>query len=491
MLCAGTFAAEVAYIIEEGYAIPAMLATGLSETVASAMWAVGPVLGLFFHSYLGSASDRCMCGWGKRRPFIFALAVFACLATLLFPYGTFLSESVLRLGERSGGVFVMIFTASTFVAMDFFLDALQTPLRAYLLDTVPTERSEHANYTFTAMMCTGAIVGSLIAGIPWSSIGRNGPEEGIGDGAETNSAKRSSRQLEAVYGIAAVIFAVCILLCLNSIQEKNASSTQESPSVEKHPLSNSGKPRITLFDATRSEFTNDFILSSPRKHSAVTEDELVLQIKAQTTVNTNGVHFIPALRGPSPLPRLKTAAAVTAADHHIPLKTSRGRGCFSRFVENIYESINGTILFSKYLSPHFFNLCWTVLFSWIAFMSMFIYFTSFMGQVVYGGDPHAASGEEKELFDHGVRIGFLVMLFQDCVTMAGCLFMTWLSDYVGMWQLLVGVLVSYAVVCFTAAVWPSLLSVIFLQLVTGLLYSNMQCLPYTLLSYYKVIVQWN
>ena len=115
MLSAAGFAVEVAYALEAGYAIPAMLATGLPETVASAMWAVGPLLGLLFQGYLGSASDRCMCAWGKRRPFIVGLAVGVCVSLLLFPYGKFLSERVLGLSEGKSRLFVMVFTAAMFI----------------------------------------------------------------------------------------------------------------------------------------------------------------------------------------------------------------------------------------------------------------------------------------------------------------------------------------------------------------------------------------
>ena len=472
MLCAGAFAVEAVYMIEEGYAIPAMLATGLPETVASAMWAVGPLLGLVFQGYLGSASDRCTCSWGKRRPFIVCLAVCAFTATLLFPYGTFLSGSVMGLSEKSGGLFVMVFTAFMFVAMDFFLDALQSPLRAYLLDSVPTEGSEQANYTFTALLCTGAIAGSLIAGIPWSKFGGKGG--GGEEGENGSNSKGASRQIEVVYGIATILFAVCTLLCLNSIQEKNPS-THESPPVEK---------QLTLPLATRRKtvdmqnlFADDYSsptlapLKQPQSH-VVSSDDLK-KVQSQTRV-VNGINFVPV---PPPLPQLKAT----------PTKLTPSTGCLSRFFGHIYDDICGTILFSKYISSHFFRLCVTVLFNWVAFLSMMLYFTSFMGQVVYGGSPHAPSGEEgRELFDRGVRIGFLVLLFQDVVSTVACLSMKWLSNLFGIRRLYVGGLVAYVVVCLVTATWPTLLNAIALQVVTGLVYSNLQSLPYTLISHYEV-----
>ena len=485
MLCAGAFAVEAAYMIEEGYAIPAMLATGLPETVASAMWAVGPLLGFFFQGYLGSASDRCTCSWGKRRPFILSLAACACIAILLFPYGSFF-VSVLKLGEGSGGLFVMAFTASTFVAMDFFLDALQSPLRAYLLDSVPAERSERANYTYTALLCSGAIAGSLIAGVPWSSFARRrGEEEGGREGERSRS--NSGRQLEIVYGIATGLFVVCMLLCLNSVREKKAANLL-SPPVEREivlPLAGSKSAPVLLESGTLPRKHNSFTalsaLVQPASIQVVTKDDShLLGEPYPATKHKNGL-----LRCPSPNP-LRRAPPTTIVPP-LSSKTSKDGGCVARFLSNIYEDIRETVLFSSYTSTHFSRLCWAVFFSWVAYLSMLLYFTSFMGEVVYGGSPHSPTeSRERELFERGVQVGFLVMLFQDFVSTVSCVSMKFVSDGVGIRQLSVGVLVAYTASCFLAASLPSLLTSVLLQIAAGLLYSNMQALPYTLLSHYEV-----
>ena len=473
MLCAGAFAVEAAYMIEEGYAIPAMLATGLPETVASAMWAVGPLLGFFFQGYLGSASDRCTCSWGKRRPFILSLAACACIAILLFPYGSFF-VSVLKLGEGSGGLFVMAFTASTFVAMDFFLDALQSPLRAYLLDSVPAEGSERANYTYTALLCAGAIAGSLIAGVPWSSFARRrGEEEGGREGERSRS--NSGRQLEIVYGIATGLFVVCMLLCLNSVREKKAANLL-SPPVEREivlPLAGSKSAPVLLESGTA--------LVQPASIQVVTKDNShLLGEPYPATKHENGL-----LRCPSPNP-LRRAPPTTIVPP-LSSKTSKDGGCIARFLGNIYEDIHETVIFSSYTSTHFSRLCWAVFFSWVAYLSMLLYFTSFMGEVVYGGSPHSPTeSRERELFERGVQVGILVMLFQDFISAVSCVSMKFVSDGVGIRQLSVGVLVAYTATCFLAASLPSLLTAVLLQIAAGLLYSNMQALPYTLLSHYEV-----
>lgn len=472
LLCAGAFAVETVYLMEEGYAIPAMLSTELPETVASAMWAVGPLLGLLFQGYLGSASDRCTSSWGKRRPFIAGLSACACLACLLFPYGGFVSETVLGLGEKSGRMFVMVFTASTFVAMDFFLDALQSPLRAYLLDSVPTERSEQANSTFTFLLCAGSVAGSFIAGVPWADLTSSG-EGGEGD-RESGSSKRY-QQMEIAYGIATVVFIVCMLLCLNSIREKSP----RSPSIKKKmPL-----PRAVKYKTlVEYNFSSSPTLKKPPAQT-ISMDYLNHELKLKTpTKHANGVCYVPIPRVPSPLSPIISIPAKTSA-----LEEPCRGGCLSRFFGDVYNNLCGTILFTKYISRHFLLLCLTVLFSWVALLSVQLYFTSFIGQVVYGGSPHSSGGEkERKLFEDGVRAGFLVMLSNDIVSVSSSLLTKYLSDRVGIRRLLVSGLALYTVVCFITATYPTLLNAILLQAGAGLVYSHLQSLPYTLLKHYEV-----
>ena len=467
---------ETAYMIEEGYAIPAMLSTELPETVASAMWAVGPLLGLFFQGYLGSASDRCTCSWGRRRPFIAFLAAGACLTILLFPHGAFLSETVLGLGEKTGSVFVMVFTALTFVALDFFLDALQSPLRAYLLDSVPAERSDQANSTFTSLLSAGAVAGSLIAGVPWSSLTtRSG---GGGGGGESGNPRRY-RQLEVVYGIATIVFAVCMLLCLYSIREKNP----QSPTIKK-------KMALPLTVKHKALVEYTFSNSRTAKNQIVSRDDLDHELRLTIPKKlANGVCYVPIPRVTSPLPHVSgvpTSQGDTA--HFEPSKAD----CLSRFCGDVYDNICGTILFAKYISHHFSHLCLTVFFSWVAILSVQLYFTSFVGEVVFGGSPHTSGGEkERKLFEDGVRIGFLVMLSHDVVSLGSCLFMSYLADRVGIRRVLVGGLALHTVVCFVTATSPTLLSATLLQAVSGLVYSHVQALPYILIAHYEVYIIHN
>ena len=57
-------------------------------------------------------------------------------------------------------------------------------------------------------------------------------------------------------------------------------------------------------------------------------------------------------------------------------------------------------------------------FSWTAIMGFNLFYTDFVGQAVYGGDPGAPEGSDlRNLYDHGVRIGSFGLLLH-CVNSA-------------------------------------------------------------------------
>ena len=457
MLSAAGFGVEVAYAVEAGYAIPAMLGTGLPETLASAMWAVGPVLGLLFQGYLGSASDRSRCAWGKRRPFILGLAVGACLALFLFPYGRVLSEKILGLSGGRGRVFVMTFTALTFVTMDFFLDAIQSPIRAYLLDSVSSERSERANYTYTALLSFGAMAGSLLSWIPWTAVG-----------GRRNSSEDPDDQVEVIFGISAGVFAVSMLICVSSIEERN--------SIAHKYLAEDWQDRTVLINKRKpllpESISNDCSLPwKPPKVMSKADLNSTLQIMG-------------ASRDSRELLGKKSVLPSTVPKSEVSIE--KKKGCLQQFFLDVHESLYGTILFSKYMSKQFSQLWLSVFLNWVSYLSMYLFFTSFVGEVVYGGSPGPEKGESKEMYTLGVRVGCLVFVLQDIVAVSCCMSMKWLSSLVGLRRLYICGLVSYAVVCGVTSVWPTLLNVVLLQVVSGVVYSNLLSLPYTLISHYEV-----
>lgn len=188
-------AVEFAYAVEAGYGTPNLLKTGLPERYATFMWSTGPVLGIIFQGYLGSASDKCTSSWGKRKPFILFLGVIVLFALGLFPYVS--SDSNLR---------TIVYTCGLFACMDFSLDAIQSPTRALLLDSLSEERTYKGNLMYTTMIGVGATLGSIISAIPWKTFGGES-----GDNFET--------QTKVVFGLTVGLFFFCLVSTLFSVNE--------------------------------------------------------------------------------------------------------------------------------------------------------------------------------------------------------------------------------------------------------------------------------
>lgn len=54
----------------EALVLPFLISVGVPESVASTIFVVNPVIGVFVHAHFGTWTDQCTSSWGRRRPFI-------------------------------------------------------------------------------------------------------------------------------------------------------------------------------------------------------------------------------------------------------------------------------------------------------------------------------------------------------------------------------------------------------------------------------------
>ena len=441
MLSATAFAIEFAYVVEAAYGVPAMLKSGLTEQYASGMWAVGPVLGVLFQSYLGSASDRCKCVWGRRRPFILGLALGACIGLGLFPYGQFIGgRHFLHLPASSLRIFVPVFTALTFVAMDFCLDSLQTPTRSYLLDSVPVERSEKAVFLYTTMLGLGSSLGSLISAIPWERLG-------VGSLTDANS------HVKIIFGVSVIVTVVCVSLTLCSVKER--ANLPNAP----QPL------------ARHSDFSDSEKVATERDVSRKLEGESSATDSRTASLVNNGQ--VTQLLGQPPAPKNQDTVSTT--------EESR-----SSCLGELHESILGTVLFAKFMSGTFFWLWINVFLTWFSYLSMYLFLTNFVGEVVYGGLPNSEDERVRLLYDNGVRMGCYCLMVLSIVIFVHSLVSEWTTGCIGLrHQLLVGHFL-YFVASGLAVFFPTLLTSMLVSIAGGVCFANLNSIPYALIPQYKV-----
>ncbi|XP_063715979.1 solute carrier family 45 member 4-like isoform X2 [Symsagittifera roscoffensis] len=226
---------DICYSAELVYASPLILKYHVPEYLMSFTWAFSPILGFFLTPLLGSLSDTCNLKYGKRRPFIVLLAVIIIVGALFLsqsgnviiyftgrgPLNSTQIDAVPTRDQfqRSGNVYdssytslVVVFTVVGLSLIDFGCDACQSPARAYLIDSVPPEQHQKA-FSVMGICCgVGGSIGYLLGSINFR---------------DTAFAKILGGQEQAVFFIAATLFAIMVVITINQVEEKPPADNAE------------------------------------------------------------------------------------------------------------------------------------------------------------------------------------------------------------------------------------------------------------------------
>ncbi|XP_051721395.1 solute carrier family 45 member 4 isoform X1 [Ctenopharyngodon idella] len=196
------FGREFCYAMETALVTPVLLQLGLPEQYYSLTWFLSPILGLIFTPLIGSASDRCTLKWGRRRPFILALCIGVLIGVALFLNGSLIG---LSLGDVPSNQLVgIVLTVVGVVVLDFCADALDGPIRAYLLDVADTEEQDVALNIHAFSAGLGGALGYMLGGLDWTN---------------TFLGRAFKAQEQVLFFFAAIIFIISATLHLFSIKE--------------------------------------------------------------------------------------------------------------------------------------------------------------------------------------------------------------------------------------------------------------------------------
>ena len=455
MLTAAAFALEVAYAVISCYAIPVLLETGLQQKYAGMIWAIPPVLGVLCHGYLGSASDRCSCSWGRRRPFILGLALIGGISVAMFAYGKPLAE--MWFGGHSN--FFPYIVPVSFVIMDFSLDVLQSPVRMYLLDSVPLELSDKANYIYSSVLALGAVFGALVGAIDWEDFNIPG---------YSNSAISTStdvtHQMRLVFGMTLCVFVVCVLITLCSVKEQRIELQSDG-----HDSVSSDDDSTTL---------NSLSLPEPKN--------------AQIWISVEHINGIVQLddslrTGQKKLPNI-TDFTVNA--DCIPSKNVdcifKEKFCICRCVRDIFESIHGTWEFIRHASKPTLLLLLMTFLDWFVLLTLSIFFSDYVGEVVYGGSPASDKPELTLLYAKGVRMSCCCVVIESVGMFVYSLLLERMSKYCNHNRLLLGSHLIFLMLLGVLMFSQSIPTLFLISITEGVLFGNLCSIPYALIPYYKV-----
>ncbi|KAM4701359.1 solute carrier family 45 member 3 [Discoglossus pictus] len=147
------------------YVPPLLLEAGVEEKFMTMVLGIGPILGLLFVYFIGSASDRWSSRYGRRRPFIWLLCLGVMLSLMIIPYANHLA--VLSGTHHTGAE--VAFLVLGICLLDSCGQLCFTPLEALLSDLYP--EGEGCRRAFSAYALTvglGACIGYLLPTVDWS-----------------------------------------------------------------------------------------------------------------------------------------------------------------------------------------------------------------------------------------------------------------------------------------------------------------------------------
>ena len=124
-------------------------------------------------------------------------------------------------------------------------------------------------------------------------------------------------------------------------------------------------------------------------------------------------------------------------------------------------------------------------FSWTAVMCFNLFYTDFVGQAVYGGNPNAPEDSHlRMLYDDGVRMGSWGLLLH-CITSAMYVaFIEKLSNTYGPRNTYLIGMASFCGAMFAMLVMRTIMFVNFMASLTGFAYATVTTVPFTLLNQY-------
>ncbi|KAJ8985618.1 hypothetical protein NQ317_015111 [Molorchus minor] len=462
---------EFSYAAETAFVSPTLLKIGVEHKHMTLVWALSPLIGFFLTPILGSLSDRCHLRVGRRRPFIFFMSLGVLLGLILVPNGermgyalgderppiinvtppilaphrttsvsqkydneflrntdskslentTIGPQNVVYNNSHPWGVF---FTILGTVLLDFDADACQSPARAYLLDVTTPDDHARGLSTFTIMAGLGGFFGYALGGINWDA---------------TFIGILLGGHVRAVFSLITVIFIICVCSTITSFKEIPLDVLEN----------NHGN-----FQSIENDEENENVFSSQgQSYGALKETES----------KENGADTYLAIEEPK-------ETSLEGAE------------------QNVTDPKASLLLYLQSIiyMPHSIRmLCLTNLFCWMAHVCYSLYFTDFVGEAVFEGNPTAIDGtSERELYESGVRFGCwgMAMYSLSCACYS-IKIEAFISKY-GAKKVYIGGLLVYSTGMLLMAITKHKIGVILFSWTAGVMYSTLFTMPYLIIAHY-------
>ncbi|XP_046528431.1 membrane-associated transporter protein isoform X1 [Equus quagga] len=137
------------------------------------------------------------------------------------------------------------------------------------------------------------------------------------------------------------------------------------------------------------------------------------------------------------------------------------------------------------MPPHYRYLCISHLLGWTAFLSNMLFFTDFMGQIVYHGDPYSAhNSTEFLIYQRGVEVGCWGLCINSVFSSLYSYFQKVLVSYVGLKGLYFMGYLLFGLGTGFIGLFPNIYSTLVLCTSFGVMSSTLYTVPFNLIAEY-------
>ncbi|KAL0109294.1 hypothetical protein PUN28_014408 [Cardiocondyla obscurior] len=458
---------EFSYAAETAFVSPTLLKIGVDHQHMTLVWALSPLVGFFVTPILGSMSDRCRLKYGRRRPFIFLLALGVFIGLILVPNGehigyifgdvSFHTNETIPLGHRttaklpekvtlepierasshSWGIF---FTILGTVLLDFDADACQSPARAYLLDvTVPEDHAKGLS-TFTIMAGLGGFMGYGLGGINWDA---------------TSLGIMLGGHVHATFTFITIIFVICVMYTITSFKEIPLEL------LERDQYRKIDESKVQETQETEKQNECEKIIPESKMYGALDTEHETDSLQTETQPSDH------------PEESISEATHVNYGFDDIESET------------NHKATLKEYLLSIVYMPRSLRLVCLTNLFCWMAHVCYSLYFTDFVGEAVFGGNPRAPSDtNERQLYEEGVRFGCWGMSMYSLSCSCYSLIIEKLIQRFRARKVYIYGLLFYSAGMLLMALTKHPFGVIIFSWTAGVMYSTLFTMPYLLVAHY-------
>ncbi|XP_062867974.1 membrane-associated transporter protein [Trichomycterus rosablanca] len=307
------------------------------------------------------------------------------------------------------------------VMFDFAADFIDGPVKAYLFDVCSYKDKEKGLHYHALLTGLGGAFGYLIGAMDWGHSAL---------GALLGS------EYQVIYFFSALTWSIFLTVHLFSIPEK---------SLSKQYRSETSSPRAPLLP--------------------------------ETAVSTYGT--LPEDPTPTPELRPRSLSALSEANAVTPsAKQPSGEVQKRMTLRSLLSAMIN-------MPSHYRYLCISHLLGWTAFLCNMLFFTDFMGQIVYKGNPYAAHNSTAYVtYERGVEVGCWGLCINAVSSALYSYLQRLLLPYIGLKGLyFVGYLV-FGLGTSLIGLFPNIISTLTLCCVFGVMSCTLYTVPFNLISEY-------